>query len=112
MNGMNEVRLSGCTPEPLMSYLKALGVFRLVAEQKDGNAKGCWMNGEFILRSSLDARQLVEFFLHEYKPTPIVFHGRRGLLRVDKKVTRAFSENNRLLRELSRPFFRQEPETC
>ena len=23
----------GCTPEPLMSYLKALGVFRLVAEQ-------------------------------------------------------------------------------
>ncbi|MFY9398258.1 MAG: type I-U CRISPR-associated protein Csx17, partial [Desulfomonilia bacterium] len=86
MNGMNEVRLSGCTPEPLMSYLKALGVFRLVAEQKDGNAKGCWMNGEFILRSSLDARQLVEFFLHEYKPTPIVVPWSGGdFFGVDKK---------------------------
>ena len=27
--------LTGCTPEPLMNYLKTLGVFRLVAEQAD-----------------------------------------------------------------------------
>jgi CRISPR-associated protein Csx17 len=32
---MNEIILAGCTPTPLANYLKALGVFRLVAEQKD-----------------------------------------------------------------------------
>ena len=31
--------LSGCTPEPLMGYLKALGVFRLVSEQADPNCR-------------------------------------------------------------------------
>ncbi len=28
---MPDLPLPGCTPEPLMNYLKALGVFRLVA---------------------------------------------------------------------------------
>ena len=29
---MSPVVLKGCAPEPLMAYLKALGIFRLVAE--------------------------------------------------------------------------------
>ena len=39
---MPEIMLHGCAPEPLMSYLKALGVLRLVAEQADSEAKGAW----------------------------------------------------------------------
>ena len=39
---MNTIVLAGCTPEPLMSYLKAIGVFRLVSEQADASARGCW----------------------------------------------------------------------
>lgn len=41
--------LRGCTPEPLGNYLKALGVFRLVAEQADPNARAWWDNGVFAL---------------------------------------------------------------
>ena len=37
-----EIVLAGCAPIPLASYLKALGVFRLVAEQKDECARGRW----------------------------------------------------------------------
>jgi CRISPR-associated protein Csx17 len=69
---VHEVVLSGCTPEPLMSYLKALGVLRLVAEQKDPDARGCWREGTFVLRSRLAANDLERFFLEEYRPTPIV----------------------------------------
>ncbi len=69
---MPEIALKGCTPEPLMNYLKALGVLRLVSEQKDKNAKGCWRNGVFWLKSELDEEGLVRFFLEEYRPTPIV----------------------------------------
>ncbi len=69
---MHELELTGCTPEPLMSYLKALGVFRLVSEQADETARACWREGCFCLMSQHDAGTLVTFFLHEYEPTPIV----------------------------------------
>lgn len=69
---MPDIPLYGCTPEPLINYLKALGILRLVAEQKDKNAKGRWKDGIFWLRSELDREGLVRFFLEKYKPTPIL----------------------------------------
>jgi CRISPR-associated protein Csx17 len=69
---VNEIALPGCTPEPLMSYLKALGVFRLVVEQRDPSAKLSWQNGIAVLHTVLDRDDLTRFFLDEYKPTPIV----------------------------------------
>lgn len=67
-----DVKLTGCRPEPLASYLKALGVLRLVAEQKDTNAAGYWCGEHFVLRSSLDSDALVAFFENEWRPTPVV----------------------------------------
>lgn len=67
-----DVELTGCRPEPLASYLKALGVLRLVAEQKDKNAAGYWRGDHFVLRSSLNAEALVTFFENEWRPTPII----------------------------------------
>jgi CRISPR-associated protein Csx17 len=67
-----DVELTGCRPEPLASYLKALGVLRLVAEQKDKNAAGYWRGDHFVLRSSRDAAALVAFFENEWRPTPVV----------------------------------------
>ncbi len=69
---LDPLPLRGCTPEPLMAYLKALGVFRLVTEQKDKEARAWWHNDTFMLRSALDRDALVGFFLEEYRPTPIV----------------------------------------
>lgn len=77
----DDLALAGCTPEPLMAYLKALGVLRLVNEQKDPGARGWWKNDVFWLRSPLlfngvvteEAKRdaLTKFFLEEYRPTPI-----------------------------------------
>ncbi|MCR4418608.1 MAG: type I-U CRISPR-associated protein Csx17 [Clostridia bacterium] len=64
--------LAGCTPEPILAYLKALGVFRLVAEQKDPEARGAWSGGYFCLHTWLDVEELVRFFLDEYRPTPVL----------------------------------------
>ena len=36
------LELRGCTPEPLGNYLKGLGVFRLIAEQADPQARAWW----------------------------------------------------------------------
>jgi len=72
MTRLHDVELRGCTPEPLMSYLKALGIFRLVAEQADKNVCAWWRNDTFLLRSTLDRDALSEFFLEKYRPTPVV----------------------------------------
>jgi len=69
---LNEIELPGCTPEPLMSYLKALGVFRLVAEQKDPAARLSWRFGVAVLHTTLDREELAKFFIDEYAPTPVI----------------------------------------
>ena len=66
------LELEGCRPTPLASYLKALGILRLVAEQKDEAARGWWQSDRFHLRTCLDRDALLRFFLEEYRPTPIV----------------------------------------
>jgi len=68
---MSEIALTGCTPEPLMGYLKTLGVFRLVTEQADPNARLSWSGGVAHLHSQLDRDGLTQFFLEQYRPTPI-----------------------------------------
>jgi CRISPR-associated protein Csx17 len=64
--------MGGCTPEPLMSYLKALGVFRLIAEQSDQEVRLSWAGGVAHLRSRFDRDGLTSFFLDRYRPTPIL----------------------------------------
>lgn len=66
------LELAGCRPEPLASYLKALGVLRLVGEQKDADACGFWRGEHFVLESALDREALVRFFADEWRPTPVV----------------------------------------
>lgn len=81
------VPLLGCTPEPLSHYLKALAIFRLISEQKDPTARAYWKDDAFVLSSKLDAAQLVHFFLHEYKPSPILspWNGGGGFYPKDSK---------------------------
>lgn len=69
---MPELKLFGCRPEPLICYLKALGVLRLVANQRDSEARGMWKDDVFVLSSVLDRTALLSFFLNKYEPTPLV----------------------------------------
>ncbi len=68
----NQITLRGCAPDPLIHYLKALGVLRLVAEQLDANVRGAWRGDSFILETSKTIDEVVGFFLEEYVPTPLV----------------------------------------
>ncbi len=86
MNTLNDIPLQGCSPTPLASYLKALGVFRLVTEQADPSARGYWKNEAFVLSTKLSKEELAEFFLRRYAPTPLVdpWNGGSGFLKDDK----------------------------
>lgn len=80
------LRLAGCRPTPLASYLKALGILRLVAEQADAGVRGWWAGDAFFLRSRLDGAALRRFFLETYAPTPVLspWNGGSGFHPKDK----------------------------
>jgi CRISPR-associated protein Csx17 len=70
--------LKGCAPAPLAHYLKAIGVLRLVAQQKDPSVLGCWRGQHFCLLTTLDESALEAFLLEEYSPTPFVSPWNKG----------------------------------
>ena len=82
----NQITLRGCAPEPLIHYLKALGVLRLVAEQLDENVRGAWHGDSFVLSTEKTGDELLNFFLRDYRPTPIVapWNGGSGFYPQDK----------------------------
>ncbi len=86
MSNFNDIPLAGCAPTPLASYLKALGIFRLVSEQADPSARGFWRNEAFVLSTTLTQEQLAEYFLTRYAPTPLIdpWNGGSGFLKNDK----------------------------
>lgn len=79
--------LYGCAPEPLIHYLKALGVLRLIAEQLDPQVRSAWRGDTFLLETSKTRDEISTFFLNEYCPTPIVapWNGSSGFYPSDKK---------------------------
>ncbi|MEX2517316.1 MAG: type I-U CRISPR-associated protein Csx17 [Gammaproteobacteria bacterium] len=68
---MNEIMLPGCTPTPLANYLKALGILRLLSA-KYPETRGCWRGDLFVLLTPLDEQSVLDFFLNDYEPTPLV----------------------------------------
>jgi len=77
---MPELKLDGCRPTPLASYLKALGILRLISsdannvsgQAADPKARGMWHNECFHLETELDFDALCHFFLEDYAPSPIM----------------------------------------
>ncbi len=95
------IALDGCAPTPLASYLKALGVLRLLSspannvsgEAADPRVRGWWENERFHLRTALAREEVFRFFLEDYAPSPIIapWNGSAGFLEGDgqKDSTRA-----------------------
>ena len=91
----NKITLAGCSPTPLASYLKALGVLRLIAtptssmsgSAADSEVRGFWENERFHLHTRLDSEVLTHFFLKEYAPSPIIapWNGGSGFYLGDNK---------------------------
>jgi CRISPR-associated protein Csx17 len=84
---VHEIELRGCTPEPLMSYLKSLGILRLLSEQVNSGATGFWRNDCFVVSLELGKENLTSFFLDNYKPTPLAgpWAGGSGFFRKDNR---------------------------
>ena len=92
----NEIILAGCSPTPLASYLKALGVLRLIASPMssvsgtaaDPEVRGFWENDRFHLLTRLDPGALTRFFLEDYAPSPIIapWNGGSGFYPGDNKT--------------------------
>ena len=82
----NAITLAGCSPTPLASYLKALGLLRLIASPTssvsgtaaDSEVRGWWEDECFHVHTRLDTEALTRFFLEDYAPSPIIAPWNRG----------------------------------
>jgi len=108
---MPEVVLAGCTPEPLMGYLKTLGVFRIVAEQADRSARLSWRGGAGLLHSTLDRDGVLKFFQKDYRPTPVItpWNGGSGFYRTWDNKARKFRNREAVDRVC---FMRESKDAC
>ena len=93
---MNRILLEGCRPEPLASYLKALGVLRIIGGQADPEARGHWSTEGFVLTTKLSLEELTNFFVTNYEPTPIVspWNGGSGFAPKDNTEALEVIENS------------------
>lgn len=84
---MSRIVLDGCRAEPLGSYLKALGVLRLVGGQLDADATASWLGERLVLETTADEDSLVDFFATSYQPTPLLspWNGGSGFGEKDKR---------------------------
>lgn len=84
---MNEIVLEGCTPTPLVNYLKGLGVLRLLASARSETTVS-WRDDCMILSSDWSGDEAESFFLRLYKPTPILapWNGGSGFYNKDNKA--------------------------
>ncbi|MCY3629569.1 MAG: type I-U CRISPR-associated protein Csx17 [Bacteroidota bacterium] len=92
----NQITLNGCSPIPIASYLKALGVLRLLSQREnsvtgqaaDRNARGWWRGMRFHLLTSLNREDILKFFLHHYAPSPVIapWNGGSGFYPNDRKT--------------------------
>ncbi len=85
---MRALTLPGCTTKPLGSYLKSLGVLRLVSEQADSEARAFWDGDTLQLLTRLRGDDIATFFLHAYSPTPILapWNAGSGFYEKDRRV--------------------------
>ncbi|MGJ3241641.1 MAG: type I-G CRISPR-associated protein Cas8g1/Csx17 [Opitutales bacterium] len=119
------VALPGCHPVPLASYLKGLGLFRLVAEQADPDARCYWKNEQLVLETKLADEELTAFLLNDYRPSPILapWNGGSGfypkdndtaLRAIEGSPADRFSDYRQILtccrEEVSRLGFKEKPE--
>jgi len=68
---MNNITLGGCSPAPLASYLKGLGILRLLSARY-AETRAAWRNESLLLQTPLTREDVEQFFLRDYCPTPVI----------------------------------------
>ncbi|MEW6745342.1 MAG: type I-U CRISPR-associated protein Csx17 [Planctomycetota bacterium] len=97
---MHEIVLDGCRPEPLSSYLQALGLLRVLCERAEPEACGYWRGDRFVLSTQCDRTDVLRFFLESYRPSPILapWNGGSGFHPKDNKVAIGALKSSKSLR--------------
>lgn len=71
MTEYHKIVLTGCTPTPLASYLKGLGLLRILSNC-DPAIKAAWVGEHLHLTSKKPVEVLVSYLLDDYAPTPVL----------------------------------------
>ena len=100
-----DLAMDGCVPKDMLSYMKALGILKAIAERRDGSAQGFWRDGDqWVVRSALDRDAALDFFMNEWQPTPIMSPWNKDSGFQPGKAAKAMEALNRVIAEESPRF--------
>ena len=100
-----DLAMDGCVPKDMLSYMKALGILKAIAERRDENAQGFWRDGDqWVVRSALDRDAALDFFMNEWQPTPIMSPWNKDSGFQPGKAAKAMEALNRVIAEESPRF--------
>lgn len=68
----SQITFAGCCPTPLASYLKGLGLFRVVSMQLDQSTRCGWRGDSLVLEGKFTDEEVAEFIQNSYTPPAIV----------------------------------------
>ena len=69
---MNEHQLLGCMTAPMSSYLKSVGLIRILSKN-DSIVTAYWKNSyHLVARTSMSKDDMLQYLLEEYEPSPII----------------------------------------
>jgi len=88
MVNYHDIVLTGCNPTPLASYLKGLGVLRIL-NNFDPAIKVAWVGESLHLTSIKSSEVLFRYLLEDYMPTPILapWNGGSGFYQNDNRTS-------------------------
>ncbi len=92
----HEITLNGCAPAPLFSYLKGLGILRILSNL-DPAIKAAWSGENLRLISKIPIKDLEGYLLNDYAPTPVLapWNGGSGFYQKDNQTSlRAIKQSN------------------
>ena len=69
---MSKHYLDGCAADSLSNHLKSLGLFRIIATQKDSGITAYWEDEKFVIITKMNEKEIQDFLLKEYRPTPML----------------------------------------
>jgi len=84
----HQIKLTGCTPAPLASYLKGLGILRILSNF-DSAIKAAWVGENLHLISKRPIKDIESYLINAYAPTPILapWNGGSGFYQKDNQTS-------------------------
>ena len=114
---INKYKLYGCKTAPASSYLKSIGLIKLLSKI-DPTITAFWENDYFVIQTGRTQEKIYDYFLNEYEPTPVIspwsynkYEKTKESLKSLLKSNKRFKTYEEIINQIEKSIFKKFKET-